>query len=345
MKDRLTLWLFFLNSVRCTLLAGFGQKVILLGAPFHWNLGDHAQTYCTVEWMKDNYPNKKLLVYDTRSAIKFNYLLMRALKFFANDKDIYILHSGYHLTDLYPLELDLQLRTISDFPDSKIIVMPQTINLTTKEVESRVIDCFNEAKDLTLLCRDETSYELAKKFFSCKLLLFPDIVTSMIGQEMPRATTRTSINLCLRNDKESLYRQSGEDLRMVNELSKIDKVVVTDTEAAENPFYVRLNLAKVLQKSWFDFSSYKVTITDRYHGTIFSLIAGTPVVVIASTDHKLISGVKWFPKKYFKDYVFYAKDADEAILLVGNIYQNNYTNRLEPYFKKNYYSSLKSKLI
>ncbi|WP_082026255.1 polysaccharide pyruvyl transferase family protein [Prevotella pectinovora] len=40
------------------------------------------------------------------------------------------------------------------------------------------------------------------------------------------------------------------------------------------------------------FAKYQVVITDRYHGTIFSQIVNTPVIVISSTDHKLRSGVK-----------------------------------------------------
>lgn len=50
-------------------------------------------------------------------------------------------------------------------------------------------------------------------------------------------------------------------------------------------------------------SHYKVVITDRYHGTIFSLIANTPVIIIKSTDHKVTTGADWF-KGIYDDYVY-----------------------------------------
>ena len=103
---------------------------------------------------------------------------------------------------------------------------------------------------------------------------------------------------------------------------------------------------KILSEIFEEYSKYEVVITDRYHGTIFSLIAATPVVVIGSTDHKLSSGVKWFPRNIFGDYITFANDLDEAYSKAIQMLQNSkkISHELPPYFKENYYDILKKRL-
>ena len=59
------------------------------------------------------------------------------------------------------------------------------------------------------------------------------------------------------------------------------------------------------------YSHYKLIVTDRYHGTIFSLVAGTPVIIIKTTDHKVITGAEWFKGLYDK-YVYVANTLDDV---------------------------------
>lgn len=60
-----------------------------------------------------------------------------------------------------------------------------------------------------------------------------------------------------------------------------------------------------------------------------------------STDHKLSSGVKWFPKS-FNDYVHYVDDFSNIINVVEKVYNKKYDYKLPNYFNKKYYSELKS---
>ncbi len=55
----------------------------------------------------------------------------------------------------------------------------------------------------------------------------------------------------------------------------------------------------------------KLIITDRYHGTILSLVAGTPVIVIKTTDHKVTTGAEWF-RGVYDDYVYLAESLQQA---------------------------------
>lgn len=344
--DRINRLVLFARSLAKTVWLKNTKKVFLFGAPFHQNLGDHAQTYCTEVWLSENYPEYRIVTYDTSSASLFDYLSIKMVKLVASWDDIFFLHSGYHATDLYPLEDGLQRKIISTFPNNKIVALPQTINYVSEASKVGASNLFNSHSDITILCRDEVSYAMAKTIFSkCKLLLFPDIVTMMIGDfNQPEVASREGIHLCLRNDIESLYRMNGEDINLYQSLSKIAPVRESDTNSNQNPVCIRRNLKKTLESSWASFASYRVTVTDRYHGTIFSLIAGTPVVVLASTDHKLESGVRWFPKNIFGKYVYYAKSIEDATEITSRIYKESYSYKLPKYFAENYYDILRAKL-
>ena len=315
------------------------HRIYLFGSPNQVNLGDQAQTYCIEKWLKANFPNYEIFIF---TYYTITDRILSTIRKTIKPQDKIIIHSGYHITDLYNM-VDKYCKIIELFHDFKIIVMPQTVNfLTDKDKERIVADTFNAHPDITLLCRDELSYDKAKKIFpKCKLLLFPDIVTSLIGTRK-YTNERDGILFCIRNDKESFYGK--KDIRaLMDKLSPI-KTDITDTDSPLFYRKIQQNREKVLEAKWNEFSKYKVTITDRYHGTIFSLIANTPVIVLSSTDHKLSSGVKWFPKE-FGNAVTFASNLDEAYKMAIQRYdENTYEHQLPPYFKDNYYSKLTDKL-
>ena len=87
------------------------------------------------------------------------------------------------------------------------------------------------------------------------------------------------------------------------------------------------------------YAHYRAVITDRYHGTILSLVAGTPVIIIKTTDHKVTTGAEWF-KGVYDDYVYVANSLDEAYEIAKSVLNKKLTNNLSPYFETNYYDKL-----
>ena len=88
------------------------------------------------------------------------------------------------------------------------------------------------------------------------------------------------------------------------------------------------------------YSKYKLIITDRYHGTIFSLVAGTPVIIIKTTDHKVVTGADWF-KGVYDDYVYLADSLEHAYELAVKIYDDDRTHNMSRYFDNEYYDKLR----
>ena len=65
----------------------------------------------------------------------------------------------------------------------------------------------------------------------------------------------------------------------------------------------------------------------------------TPVIVISSTDHKLSSGVKWFPKNLFEGNITFALDLDDAYNKATEILARNGKLKRNPaWFTNTYYN-------
>lgn len=68
--------------------------------------------------------------------------------------------------------------------------------------------------------------------------------------------------------------------------------------------------------------------------------AGTPVIIIKTTDHKVTTGADWF-KGVYDDYVYVAEDLNDAYNHAIEIMGKALKNLLPAYFKESYYDKLK----
>lgn len=327
------------------------KKMFLFSIPTHPNLGDQAQLMCTEKWIRKNYPDYQLIEMThlylpldngNPKALLLNtkFIQYIVLKLIIRKDDIFIGHSGYFFVDHHGgwFTYDFLLRNWKN----KFIILPQTVNFYTPVVIKRASQTFGNKPNLTLLCRDEVSFEKAKGMFgSTKLLLYPDIVTSLIGTRK-YDNLRNGVLFCMRDDIEAYYSPSDIDMLMQRfgniRMEKVDTTLKVPSKE------MKRNRDKLIDEMIEKISTYKVVITDRYHGTIFSAIANTPVVVINSTDHKLSSGVNWFPEEKFGDNVQFANDLDEAYTKAKDMLSRPTIKQNPPYFKENYWDKLANRI-
>lgn len=339
-----------------SILFSFKKKVYVLCDPIHSNLGDQAQLLCTDQWIENNYPDYQIihlgylkptlnLTNNNRTLLtEFSYrLTLAVLRLKIGKNDLLLGHSGYFMVDHHngwKMFTDM----MGYFPENKMVIFPQTINFHTPVIKEFVSHCFEKNKNVTLMCRDNVSYDKAKEMFpTTKLLLYPDIVTSLIGTKSFH-TKRDGILFCMRDDIEAFYSES-DITSLMNRFGNIRKEKIDTTLDGLTREELDKDRKKIITEMITKFASYKVVITDRYHGTIFSAIANTPVVVINSADHKLSSGVKWFPEKVYKDVVQFAdnlNNAYEKAIVLLNEEDRDYNN--PPYFKNTYWDKLKERI-
>lgn len=307
--------------------------VFLFGVPYHSNLGDQAQTYCILEWIRRYMPGYQVCITMLTTATADH---MHTIRRVFRKGDILLCHSGYHMTDLYH-EKDVYEQVARNFPDAELRILPQTIFFQDQTNADACAAVFNAHGKCTLLCRDAFSYETATRLFhGCRTQLYPDIVTSQIGVfPVPQPESRAGVLFCMRNDKEALY--SKEQIAEIRQrIEQSYPTSMSDTTVDMLAERIAANRHQVLADTFADMAKYRVVVTDRYHGTIFSLVANTPVIVVNSTDHKLSSGVKWFPES-FSNHVFFAEHLEDVPVMVEQIMQKAHPAPLPPYFEEKYY--------
>ena len=168
--------------------------------------------------------------------------------------------------------------------------------------------------------------------------MYPDIVTSLIGTYSNNAL-RKDILFCIRNDGESYYSYD----RIRNLKDKIQnryncKVDITDT-TIDIGIDIMNKFEDILYEEFNVFSKYKLIVTDRYHGTIFSLIAKTPVIVLKTNDYKVSSGVDWFKNEY-PEYISFSESIDDVIKHADKMINKEIIYKEEKTIYQKYYDDL-----
>ena len=107
----------------------------------------------------------------------------------------------------------------------------------------------------------------------------------------------------------------------------LDKVTVGDTIIQSKAEEIRRNLFQFVSDMVNRFGEYRLIVTDKYHGLIFSLISNTPVVVLRTKDHKVISGYEWFSRIY-PDRVFFAESEEGLKACIAEIMQKPHYEQL-----------------
>lgn len=316
------------------------KKIFYFGIPTHNNMGDIAQTYCTEKWIKEHYPEYTLIEIITR--LSFDRKLVKYMHKVMGQDDFIIFQSGYctrENNDDHRMHLFMAKR----FPNAKMIILPQTVKLQTRSEINRTKKIFGKCTNLQFITRDSKSYAYAKEFLEeDKISLFPDIVTSLIGR-VETKSNRNGILVCVRNDDEKFYDDFEID-KMITELRMINKQVEkSDTNSEKSANEIYQSLETEIQGIIQYFSKFDCVITDRYHGTIFSLIANTPVIVVKTNDHKVTSAIEWFKDVYDYNAIQFAESLSKAVdlsnMIVSNrIRVNNKDFLYKQYFEKKLYN-------
>lgn len=320
------------------------KRIFYLGITEQPNLGDMAQHYCIKKWIKENYPDYAMVMIESRVITKTatTKAFFKMFKSIFNDvDDRIVIQSGYCTQDLGG-DHPLMHRLVCDqMKNAKILMMPQTIYFQYEKNRRICARNHNQAKNMLFLARDFYSYEQAKDMFpDIRVEAFPDIVTTLIGT-FSFTKKRNGVCLCTRNDGEKLY--TNDEIEALKMRLESDGVLVSckDTQGKQPFKEIRANLKAFIETEIESYSHFKVTITDRYHGTIFSLCAGTPVIIIKTTDHKVTTGADWF-KGVYDGYVYVAENLEDAYRLYNSIIRRNISNSLTPWFKIEYYDKLKN---
>ena len=108
------------------------KKIIFVGVPVHNNMGDQAQYYCIMRWLKENYADYKIVEF-IDGVIANNYKnAINIIKENINENDIFVFQSGYRTTDVANFGGEYAHQKILKNFKNNVLVFPQTVNFKNK---------------------------------------------------------------------------------------------------------------------------------------------------------------------------------------------------------------------
>lgn len=270
-----------------------GKKCIYIDLPYHLNIGDILIWQGTEYFLNDN--KITCFMREDKDSFKFPVL----------DKDVVILfHGGGNFGDIWPAHHLFRNKVIAHYLDNKIIILPQTVFFSDKENMITDADQLSIHRNLTIIGRDQVSYDILNKYYYRNdILMLPDMAFYINLQSLHKQ--------CVKETKTIMFfrRQDKEAADIYDFL----QIVPSDAEQHEWPTMephmpawqerclsrVRKYLPPVYKWYWNYvmrpyyvsmgvrfISSYKQIYTTRLHGAILSILLGKPVTIFDNSYGK-----------------------------------------------------------
>jgi pyruvyl transferase EpsO len=283
-----------------------GADVALLNFPRFGNLGDAAI------WLGESAALK-------RAGARIRYRCdprtyrRRLLAAAVGDAGTIVLHGGGNLGDVYPLQQRVRVRVIRDFPEARIIQLPQTVWFRERELAGRFGELCRGHPDFTLLVRERASLERARELLGVESTLCPDGAFGLGPLEAP-SDPQCDVLWLMRDDRErSVERPApgtgslladwpdkfgagtgarGRGLRRVLALNRLLSAPV-ERHSRASRLFARLAPASYqplarrrVALALATLGRGRVIVTDRLHGHILATLAGVRHVVLDSASGK-----------------------------------------------------------
>ena len=300
-----------------------GRRCFLMNSPDHGNVGDHALAIAAISFLKDYFPQNKIIDVTGRQWDACKEKIASNM----NDKDIIFVVGGGFMGDLWPVEDTRMKEIVEAFPNNKIIFLPQTFFYELDSEESNLefdTKLYNEHCNILFLHRERNSYNFFKQNVVKDVErngCYPDMALYM--KNTMKESIRKKVLLCLRLDKEMVgggTRQKLFDIceRLGLEVELIDTVIDKKIGKKERTEEVENLLTRIRNSELF--------VTDRLHGMLFATITGTPCIAFDNISKKVSGVYKWIE---CLDYVTCTDEesVDEEMII-------NYLNKKDNYYER-----------
>lgn len=268
---------------------------IMLSADYE-NLGDIAITSSQEMFLKNSLGEQYQII---KVEVEDTYSVYYDMKKHITKDSIITLIGGGNSGYIYEFIEAKRRFILKKFKNNKIISFPQTVlyndSFEEKKAKRKFINACRRCKDLTLIARENNSYQKYSQMGLKNIELVPDIVFSR--QYLNKNTKREGIALILRNDKEKSFSSDLQNDMLSNIMNNREKIEYMDTcNFAKSKSEYANELDNYLKKV----ASKKMVITDRLHGMIFCYITNTPCIVFDNNNNK-ISGTynTWLKNQNF----------------------------------------------
>lgn len=284
------------------------QRLFLFQTPNHTNIGDHAIAQAEIDFLNTHFPD--CLVVEVNQNVHVYFL--KNLKSYVSKEDVVLIHGGGNFGNQYPHEEYIRRSVIQSFPSNKIVSFPQTIYFTRHGAGPAQLEKTKQIvaahKQLTLIAREQVSYELMTSYFpGTKVLLTPDIVLSM--NKIEPETNREGILMVLREDDEKVLSSDQHQTLATIADRYFDKVTYSDMHYHKGVRNKR-ERKEVLDFKFAQFKRAQLVITDRLHGMVLAAITQTPCIAFSNYNQKVSGTYKWVEELNYIKFVAFSDDVE-----------------------------------
>lgn len=145
-----------------------------------------------------------------------------------------LLQGGGNFGDLWPWFQEFREDVLTRYPGRRVVQFPQTISYSSQENIERTARIIERHGAFTLLVRDQSSFELATKFFQCDVRLCPDMAFQIDHRN--HCSTRHELLLHLRTDQEAACHYDTD------RLTDHPQVIRQDWPEESSSFAMRTNV-------------------------------------------------------------------------------------------------------
>ena len=293
-----------------------GKKIYIIGAPLHGNLGDSAialaQKIFIGKTISEN-RIKEIAKNEYREERKF---IRRCI----NKRAMICCHGGGNIGNQWYDEELFRYDLLSNFKNNKIVIFPQTIWFTHDASGDSALalsrEKYNAGLDLTMIAREEQSYQCMLKNYNCSnILLTPDIVlSSTIEDYGVSAQDRSGALLVFRNDPEKALQKETEE--SIIQLLENNRIAYKRTDTYSKEGLTKETRLKRVQEKLLEFLSSEIVFTDRVHGMIFAAITETPCIVFSNYNYKVSGTYEWI--KHLP-YISYIDQTDDIVSVFNKL--------------------------
>ena len=265
------------------------EKVWLLMTPEHGNMGDQLITDSEIQYLN------RILPHAAVEEITVNDLLLDFEGQISRiDRNAMVfLQGGGNLGSLWTDEEDLRQRILNRLENRRMIIFPQSIFFSDdpqgRQMLNKARKVYNR-EHFVLCCRDPQSLDFARKHFTCRSLLIPDMVLWKRRRPVHRYERAGAMTL-FRSDKEKALneetRKDAEQLLIACYLSLERSDTVTPIRVNKENRDAEIN--SLLDR----IAAAKIVVTDRLHGMILCAVTGTLCIAFNNSYSKVKAGYDW----------------------------------------------------
>jgi pyruvyl transferase EpsO len=274
-----------LHEVLCT-LGPFERPVVLLDFPNHGNVGDSAIWLGELAWLDSCGLTPSLV------CTLLNYSEPAVRRQLAKAGTIF-LHGGGNLGDLWPTHQTFRERVLDEFPDRRVVQLPQSIFFRSAAALQSARAAFRRHTRFTLLARETPSFAFAEREFEIDVRLCPDMAFALAP--LRRRRPATEVVVLARTDHESAgsaSRASAETVDWLEDTASIAIELERKYRYSNRLAWMRRRLYERLARERVRrgcdiLGRGRTVVTDRLHAHILCLLMSIPHVLLDNSYGKL----------------------------------------------------------